>query len=59
MLVRYEQVQVSLDATQFAAALAKVEADEQRRASADLMLRDLNGKEWNLHSLHDFTSKAS
>jgi peroxiredoxin len=51
LLVRYEQVQVSPDAPQFAAALAKIEAEEQRRASADLTLPDLNGKEWNLHSL--------
>ena len=50
-LVRYEQVQVSLDAPQLAAALAKLEAEEQRRASADITLPDLNGKEWNLHSL--------
>jgi peroxiredoxin len=50
-LVRYEQVQVSLDAPQLAAALARLEADEQRRASADMTLPDLNGKEWNLHSL--------
>jgi peroxiredoxin len=50
-LVRYEQVQVSLDAPQLAAAMAKIEAEEQRRASADITLPDLNGKEWNLHSL--------
>jgi peroxiredoxin len=50
-LVRYEQVQVSLDAPQFAAAMAKLESEEQRRASADLTLRDLNGKEWNLRCL--------
>jgi peroxiredoxin len=50
-LVRYEQVQVSLDAPQLAAALTKLEAEEQRRASADITLQDLNGKEWNLHSL--------
>jgi peroxiredoxin len=50
-LVRYEQVQVSLDAPQLAAAMAKLEAEERRRASADITLPDLNGKEWNLHSL--------
>jgi peroxiredoxin len=50
-LVRYEQVQVSLDAPQLAAAMAKLEAEEQRRASADITLPDLNGKQWNLHSL--------
>jgi peroxiredoxin len=51
LLVRYEQVQVSVDAPQFRAALARIEAEEQRRASADLTLPDLNGKEWNLRSL--------
>jgi len=51
LLVRYEQVQVSLDAPQLTQALAKLQAEEQRRASADLTLPDLNGKEWNLHSL--------
>jgi len=50
-LVKYEQVQVSLDAPQLAAALTRIEADEQRRASADITLQDLDGKEWNLHSL--------
>jgi peroxiredoxin len=51
MLVRYEHVETSLDAPQFTAACAKLEAEEQRRASADITLPDLNGKEWNLHSL--------
>src|ERR1700729_1295538 len=51
LLVRYEQVNVSLDAPQLAQALAKLDAEEQRRASADLTLPDLNGKEWNLRSL--------
>ena len=50
-LVRYEQVQVSLDAAPFAAAVAKVEAEHERRASADITLQDLNGKEWKLSSL--------
>jgi len=51
LLVRYENVAVSLDAPQLAAALAKIEAEEKQRAAADLTLRDLNGKEWNLRSL--------
>ena len=51
-LVRYEHVEVSLDAQPFQAALAKLAAEEQQRASADLTLPDLDGKEWNLHSLH-------
>jgi hypothetical protein len=47
-LVRYEQVQVSLDASPLAAAFAKLEAAERRRASAEIDLRDLGGKEWKL-----------
>ncbi|HEX8984615.1 MAG TPA: TlpA disulfide reductase family protein, partial [Bryobacteraceae bacterium] len=50
-LVRYEQVHVSLKAAPFAAALAKLEADDRRRASADFALQDLQGKEWKLSSL--------
>lgn len=51
-LVRYEQVQVSLDAAPLAAAFAKLEAAERRRASAEIDLRDLRGKEWKLSGLH-------
>jgi peroxiredoxin len=50
-LVRYEQVQVSLDAAPLAAAFAKLEAAERRRASAEIVLRDLSGKEWRLSDL--------
>jgi peroxiredoxin len=50
-LVRYEQVQVSLDAAPLAAAFAKLEAAERRRASAEIALRDLSGKEWKLSGL--------
>ena len=50
-LVRYENVKVSLDAAPFADALKKLEALEQRRASADFTLRDLAGKEWKLSAL--------
>ncbi len=50
-LVRYEQVQVSLDARPLAAAFAKLEAAERRRASAEIDLRDLSGKEWKLSDL--------
>jgi peroxiredoxin len=51
MLVRYEQVQVSLDTLPFAAAFAKLESAERRRASAEIDLRDLHGKEWKLSGL--------
>src|SRR6267378_433848 len=50
-LARYEHVPVSLDAAPFAAAMAKLEAEDQRRASADFALQDLNGKQWKLSSL--------
>ena len=50
-LARYEHVPVSLDAAPFAAAMARLEAEDQRRASADFTLQDLNGKQWKLSSL--------
>ena len=50
-LVRYEHVQVSLKAEPLEAALAKLESDDQRRASADFALQDLQGKEWKLSGL--------
>ncbi len=50
-LARYEHVQVSLDGPQFAAASARLEELERKRASADFTLRDLKGKEWKLSAL--------
>jgi peroxiredoxin len=50
-LVRYEHVKISLDAPQFAAAMAKMEADEQVRQTADFTLTDLQGNSWTLKSL--------
>jgi peroxiredoxin len=50
-LNRYEDIDVSIDAAPFKAALEKLAADDQRRASADFTLRDLSGKEWTLSSL--------
>lgn len=50
-LVRYEQARVSLDSPAFSAALAKVDADEQRRASVNFTLPDLSGKKWTLSEL--------
>ena len=50
-LVRYEHVQASLDDPQFAAAMSKLEADDQRRQQADFTLTDLQGKAWTLRSL--------
>ena len=51
-LVRYEHVQASLDSPQFAAAMSKLAADDQRRANADFTLTGLEGKAWSLQDLH-------
>ncbi len=50
-LVRYEHAEVSLDAPQFAAAMAKLEADDQQRSQADFTLYDLRGNTWRLKDL--------
>jgi peroxiredoxin len=50
-LARYEGVQVSLDAPQYAAAMAKLEQDDQRRQTVDFTLTDLQGKSWTLRDL--------
>ena len=50
-LVRYEQVQASLDNPQFAAAIARLEADDKQREGADFTLTDLQGKTWTLQAL--------
>ena len=50
-LVRYEHVQASLDDPQFAAAISKIEADNERRQQADFTLAELNGKSWTLKEL--------
>jgi thiol-disulfide isomerase/thioredoxin len=50
-LVRYEQVRVSLDDPQFAAAMEKLEADDRGSRHADFTLTDLNGMQWSLHAL--------
>jgi peroxiredoxin len=47
-LVRYEHVQAALDDPQFAAAVAKIEADNERRDQADFTLTELGGKTWTL-----------
>ena len=52
MLVRYEHVQASLDDPQFAAALAKIDADNETRRNANFTLTDLQGKSWTLQGLH-------
>src|SRR5882762_5005234 len=50
-LVRYEHVQASLDDPQFAAAISKIERDNERRQQADFTLTELNGKTWTLKEL--------
>jgi len=47
-LVRYEHVQATLDDPQFAAAVSKIEADNERRQQADFTLSELGGKTWTL-----------
>ena len=51
MLVRYEHVQASLDDPQFAAALAKIDADNEIRRNLNFTLIDLQGKSWTLQAL--------
>ena len=51
-LVRYEHVQATPDSPQFAAAMSKLAADDQRRERADFTLTDLEGKPWSLQGLH-------
>jgi peroxiredoxin len=50
-LVRYEHVQSSSDDPQFAAAMAKLEANDTQRQQADFALADLKGKTWHLKDL--------
>ena len=50
-LVRYEQVQASLDDPQFAAAIIRLEADDKQREGADFTLTDLQGNAWTLQAL--------
>jgi len=50
-LVRYEHVQASLDASQFSAAMAQLEAADQARQAADFTLTDLGGTPWHLRDL--------
>ena len=50
-LVRYEHVQASSDAPQYKSAMAKLEADDERRQTANFTLTDLQGKSWTLRDL--------
>jgi len=50
-IVRYEHMQTSLNDAKYLAAVARLEADEQRRSEADFTLTDIHGTKWNLKSL--------
>ena len=50
-LVRYEHMKATLDDPQFAAAMAKLEAQDKRIQEADFTLTDLKGNSWTLKSL--------
>jgi len=50
-LVKYEHVQAGADNPQFAAAMAKLEADDAIRQKLDFKLTDLQGKTWRLQDL--------
>jgi peroxiredoxin len=47
-LERYEHMQASSDDPEYAAAMAKLEADDTARQKADFTLTDLQGKSWHL-----------
>ncbi len=50
-LVRYEHMQTSLNDPQLTAAMAKLEADDQKRQEANFTLTDLQGRSWTLKDL--------
>ena len=50
-LVRYEHMQASSDDPQFSAAMARLEADDAKRETADFTLTDLHGTPWHLREL--------
>jgi peroxiredoxin len=50
-LARYEHCEVSLDVPPYRAAMAKLEADDERRQRADFTLSDLTGAKWSLKNL--------
>jgi peroxiredoxin len=52
-LVRYEHLQAALDDPQYAAAVSKIESDNERRDQADFTLAELGGKTWTLKKQRD------
>jgi peroxiredoxin len=51
-LVRYEHMQATSDNPEYAAAMAKLEADDAARQKADFTLPDLQGRSWHLRDLN-------
>ena len=50
-LVKYEHMNGVIDSPKFAAAMKRLEDDDQQRNEADFTLTDLNGKPWTLKDL--------
>ena len=50
-LVRYEHVQASVDDPQFAAAMKRLEAEDEKRQHPEFTLKDLSGKAWTFQDL--------
>ena len=50
-LVRYEGVQLPVNDPLLTAAMARLQAEEQRRAGVDFSLTDTKGHSWSLHEL--------
>ena len=50
-LVRYEHMNGEIDSPEFAAAMKRLEDEDQQRNQVDFTLTDLNGKPWTLKEL--------
>jgi peroxiredoxin len=50
-LVRYEHVDAKLDDPEYAAAMARLDSDDQKHQTAEFSLTDLHGKTWDLKEL--------
>ena len=50
-LVRYERVETTIDAPQFTAAVAALDAVDQQREKANFTLTDIRGQQWTLNAL--------
>lgn len=50
-LVRYEQVQATVDDPQFAAAMKELAAEDKKREHPEFTLKDLTGKTWTFSEL--------